>query len=161
MSRLKKDGTGKPDFAICNKKERQWLIFEGTVYNIEQIQERDKLKTEKYADLRASLKRLHPGYNVIQVNLVFDFLSGYCKELIHKLCLKFVLCLPDLNVVYHVHKVCLESIQIFVLITTQSSLKEVDHLDITLNPTNKAFQPYRKPNDEPLYINTNLTTHPQ
>ena len=44
--------------AICNKKERQWLIFEGTVCNIGQIQERDKLKTEKYADLRASLKKL-------------------------------------------------------------------------------------------------------
>ena len=161
MSRLKKDGTGKPDFAICNKKERQWLIFEGTVYNIEQIKERDKLKTEKYANLRASLKTLHPGYNVIQVNLVFDFLSGYCKELIHKLCLKFFLCLPDLNVVYHVNKVCLKSIQIFVLITIQSSLKGVDHLDITLNPTNESFHPYRKPNDEPLYINTNLTTHPQ
>ena len=71
--------------AICNKKERQWLTFEGTVCNIGQIHERDKLKTEKYADLRASLKRLHPGYNVIQVNLVFDFLSRYHKELIHKL----------------------------------------------------------------------------
>jgi len=80
-----KDGANKPDIAICNKKERQWLIFEGTVCNIGQIQERDKLKTEKYADLRASLKRLYPGYNVIQVNLVFDFLSGYHKELIHKL----------------------------------------------------------------------------
>ena len=80
-----KDGANKPDIAICNKKERQWLIFEGTVCNIGQIQERDKLKTEKYADLRASLKRLYPGYNVIQVNLVFDFLAGYHKELIHKL----------------------------------------------------------------------------
>ena len=43
------------------------------------------MKTEKYADLRASLKRLYPGYNVVQVNLVFDFLAGYHKELIHKL----------------------------------------------------------------------------
>ena len=67
------------------KKERQWLIFEGTVCNIGQIQERDKLKTEKDADLSASLKRLYPGYNVVQVNLVFDFLSGYHKEPIHKL----------------------------------------------------------------------------
>ena len=49
-----KDGANKPDIAICNKKKRQWLLFEGTVCNIGQIQERDKLKTEKYADLRAS-----------------------------------------------------------------------------------------------------------
>ena len=56
-----------PDIATCNKKERQWLIFEGTLHNIGQIQERDKLKTEKYGDLRESLKKLYPGYNVIQV----------------------------------------------------------------------------------------------
>ena len=43
------------------------------VRNTGQIQEKDKLKTEKYADLRASSKRLYPGYNVIQVNLVNDF----------------------------------------------------------------------------------------
>ena len=42
-------------------------------------------KKKKYADLRASLKRLYPGYNVIQVNLVFDFLPGYHEELFHKL----------------------------------------------------------------------------
>jgi len=48
------DGANKPDIALCNKKERHWLIFQGTVCNIGQIQERDKLKTEKYADLRAS-----------------------------------------------------------------------------------------------------------
>ena len=52
-----KDGANKPD------------IFERTVCNIGQIQERDQLKTEKYADLRAILKRLYPGYNAIQVNL--------------------------------------------------------------------------------------------
>ena len=82
---IPKHGANKPDIAICNKKEPQWLIFEGSVCNIGQIQEQDKLKTEKYAYLRASLKRLYPGYNVIQVNLVFDFLSRYHKELIHKL----------------------------------------------------------------------------
>ena len=31
---IPKDGANKPDIAICNKKERQWLIFEGTVCNI-------------------------------------------------------------------------------------------------------------------------------
>ena len=67
------DGANKPDMALCNKKERQWLKYEGTVCNTGQIQEQDKLKTEKYADLRASSKRLYPGYNVIQVNLVNDF----------------------------------------------------------------------------------------
>ena len=74
-----KDGANKPDIAICNKKERQWLIFQGTVCNIGQIQERDKLKTEKYADLRASLKRLYPGYNAIQINCLI-FCPGTIKN---------------------------------------------------------------------------------
>ena len=66
---IPKDGANKPDIAICKKKERQWLIFGGTVCKIRQIQERD-LKTDKYADLRASfIKRLYPGYNVIQVKM--------------------------------------------------------------------------------------------
>ena len=38
------------NMAICNKKEGQRLIFEGTVCNIGQIKEQDKLKPEKYAD---------------------------------------------------------------------------------------------------------------
>ena len=44
-------------------------------------------------------------------------------------------------------------------ITIQSNLKSVDYLNVTLNLTNGLFQPYRKPNDEPLYINTK-SNHP-
>ena len=44
-------------------------------------------------------------------------------------------------------------------ITIQSNLKSVDYLDITLILTNGRFQPYRKPNDEPLYIITK-SNHP-
>ena len=42
-------------------------------------------------------------------------------------------------------------------ITIQSNLKSLDYLAITLNLTNGLFQPYRRPNDEPLYI---ITNHP-
>ena len=41
----------------------------------------------------------------------------------------------------------------------QRNLKSFDYLDITLNLTKGLFQPYRKPNDEPLYINTK-SNHP-
>ena len=41
----------------------------------------------------------------------------------------------------------------------QRNLKSFDYLDITLNLTKGHFQPYRKPNDEPLYINTK-SNHP-
>ena len=44
-------------------------------------------------------------------------------------------------------------------ITIQTNLKSVDYLDITLNLTSGLFQPYRKPNDEPLYINSK-SNHP-
>ena len=45
-------------------------------------------------------------------------------------------------------------------ITIQSNLKSVNYLDITLNLTNGLFQPFRKPNDEPLYINTKSNHSP-
>ena len=35
--------------------------------------------------LRSSLKRMNPGDKIMQVNVVFDFLSGYHTNLIRKL----------------------------------------------------------------------------
>ena len=45
-------------------------------------------------------------------------------------------------------------------IEIQTKLKEVNFLDITLNLNNGTYQPYKKPNDKLLYINT-LSNHPQ
>ena len=44
-------------------------------------------------------------------------------------------------------------------IVIETNLKIVNFLDVTLNLTNGKYYPYRKPNDEPLYINT-LSNHP-
>ena len=44
-------------------------------------------------------------------------------------------------------------------ITIESNLKSADQLDITHNLANGHFQPYRKPNDKLLYINTK-SNHP-
>ena len=44
-------------------------------------------------------------------------------------------------------------------ITIQTNLKVVDYLDVTFNLTNGSYCLYRKPNDEPLYINTK-SNHP-
>ena len=44
-------------------------------------------------------------------------------------------------------------------ITIQSNLKSVNYLDVTSNLANGSYCPYRKPNDEPLYINTK-SNHP-
>ena len=44
-------------------------------------------------------------------------------------------------------------------ITVQTNLKMVDYLDVTLNLATGSYQPYRKPNDTPLYIHTQ-SNHP-
>ena len=44
-------------------------------------------------------------------------------------------------------------------ITATTNIKVVNFLDITFDLTNGTYKPYRKPNDEPLYIN-NLSNHP-
>ena len=44
-------------------------------------------------------------------------------------------------------------------ITSKCNLKVVDYLDITLNLNTQSYEPYRKPNDEPLYINIK-SNHP-
>ena len=44
-------------------------------------------------------------------------------------------------------------------ITIEVNLKVVNFLDVTLNLNNGRYHPYRKPNDNPLYINK-LSNHP-
>ena len=44
-------------------------------------------------------------------------------------------------------------------ITAQANLERVNFLDITFDLTNGTYKPYRKPNDDPLYINR-LSNHP-
>lgn len=44
-------------------------------------------------------------------------------------------------------------------ITIETNLPKVNFLDITMDLTNGTFQPFRKPNDSPLYINSK-SNHP-
>ena len=45
-------------------------------------------------------------------------------------------------------------------ITAQTNPKSVNFLDITFNPMNGDYRPYRKPNDEPLYISSHSNHRP-
>lgn len=45
-------------------------------------------------------------------------------------------------------------------ITSSFNLTQVDFLDVTLNLNTKKFWPYKKPNDQPMYINK-MSNHPQ
>ena len=44
-------------------------------------------------------------------------------------------------------------------ITIKSNLKSADFLDVTFDPVNNTYKPYRKPNNEPQYINKQ-SNHP-
>ena len=45
-------------------------------------------------------------------------------------------------------------------ITVETGLKQVDFLDVSFNLNDGSFKPYRKPNDNPLYINKD-SNHPK
>ena len=49
--------------------------------------------------------------------------------------------------------------EIGLKITIQTNLKVVNFLDITFNLNNGSYKPYKKPNDQPMYINKN-SNHP-
>ena len=72
-----KDGINRPDVIVHHKKGKPFIILQGTVYNVGEIHDRDQRKTEKCMDLRSSLKIMNPGHKIMQLNVVFDFLSGY------------------------------------------------------------------------------------
>jgi hypothetical protein len=44
-------------------------------------------------------------------------------------------------------------------ITAEVNYKTVNFLDVTLNLTNESYKPYRKPNNDPLYIHKE-SNHP-
>ena len=45
------------------------------------IQERELYKQAKYTELRVEIKRLYKVKEILQINVVFDFLAGYNKTL--------------------------------------------------------------------------------
>ena len=46
-----------------------------------------------------------------------------------------------------------------ISLTTKTNLKVVQFLDIELDLINNTYRPYKKPNDNPMYINVN-SNHP-
>jgi len=51
--------------------------------------------------------------------------------------------------------------EIGLKITIQTNLKIVNFLDITFNLNNGSHKPYKKPNDQPMYINKNSNPPPE
>ena len=75
------DGANKIDMALHDIQKKEWLLLEGTVCGIGKIADRTSKKQMKYRDLRSGIKQMYPQHKVTQVNIVFDFLGNYYKDL--------------------------------------------------------------------------------
>ena len=71
----------KPDMIYTDKVNKRIIFIEGTVCTVGFIEQRRKDKQEKYTQLRKSFKRIYKDHQVSQVNIVFDFLANYEKNL--------------------------------------------------------------------------------
>ena len=79
----------KPDMLIIDKEGKKISLIEGTICAPGCIAKREKEKQDNYSEMRKSLERLNCGYEIDQINVVFDFLGCYSKQLecqIKRLC---------------------------------------------------------------------------
>ena len=79
----------KPDMLMIDKVGKKVSLIEGTICAPGCIAKREKEKQDKYSEMRKSLERLSRGYEIDQINVVFDFLGCYSKQLechIKRLC---------------------------------------------------------------------------
>ena len=60
-------------------------LYEGTVSAVGKRHQKWSEKQKKYAECRAGLLNLYEGYTVKQVNIVFDSIGGYSKNLFKNL----------------------------------------------------------------------------
>eukprot|EP00112_Aurelia_sp_Birch-Aquarium-sp1_P019298 Seg4747.2 transcript_id=Seg4747.2/GoldUCD/mRNA.D3Y31 product="hypothetical protein" protein_id=Seg4747.2/GoldUCD/D3Y31 len=71
----------RPDILIIDKEARKISLIEGTICAPGCVAKREKEKQDKYSEMRKSLERLNRGYEIDQINVVFDFLGCYSKQL--------------------------------------------------------------------------------
>ena len=62
------------------KRDKEWIIIEGTICNPGTIAMRTKHKKDKYIDFKLGIKNLYPGHKVKLITVVFDFLGVYYKD---------------------------------------------------------------------------------
>ena len=71
----------KPDMLIIDKEGKKISLIEGALCAPECITKREKEKQDKYSETRKSLERSNRGYEINQINVVFDFLGCNSKQL--------------------------------------------------------------------------------
>ena len=75
------NGANRPEISVLDKKNKEWIIIEGTICNPGTITMRTKHKKDKYIDLKLGIKNLYPDHKVNLITVVFDFLAVYYKDL--------------------------------------------------------------------------------
>ena len=75
----------KPDMILFDKDAKKIILIEGTVCAPDIILTREDEKQQKYGEMRKSLEKMYPEYNVDQINVVFDFLACYSKQFYTKM----------------------------------------------------------------------------
>ena len=64
-----------------DREQKLIILYEGIVCAAGRRHQKWSEKQNKYAECRAGLLNLYEGYTVKQVNIVFDFIGGYSKNL--------------------------------------------------------------------------------
>ena len=80
-----RNGANKPDLTEIDHKQKLIILYEGTVRAAGKSHQKWSEKQNKYAECRAGLLNLNEGYTVKQVNIAFDFIGGYSKNLFKNL----------------------------------------------------------------------------
>ena len=75
----------RPDGKLLLKQQSKMFILEMSVPWITNRKKKIEEKVNKYKDLLASLRILHPNYEIEQITFIVDSLGGYSKSLVDAL----------------------------------------------------------------------------
>ena len=75
----------RPDGKLIIKQQNKMFVLEMSVPWISNREVKLEKKKKKYKDLIASMKILHPQYDIEQVTFIIDSLGGYSESLVHAL----------------------------------------------------------------------------
>ena len=75
----------RPDGKLIIKQQSKMFLLEMSVPWIKNREIKFKEKEDKYRDLIASMKILHPDYEIEQITFIVDSLGGYSKSLVDAL----------------------------------------------------------------------------
>uniref|UniRef100_A0A6P8IWG3 Uncharacterized protein LOC116305588 n=1 Tax=Actinia tenebrosa TaxID=6105 RepID=A0A6P8IWG3_ACTTE len=73
--------SNRVDARFIDHNNKKVLMVEMSCPWVNNREKKDKEKTKKYGALRLELTKQHPGYTILQVNLILDALGGWSKEM--------------------------------------------------------------------------------